>query len=63
MSKEAFRQALTDGKTVDQLNLRAGDELLVGGSVAGPRSSGPILPIVSAAASISYLLLRIFRIF
>ena len=63
MSKEAFRQALTDGKTVDQLNLRAGDELLVGGSVAGSRSNGRILPIVSAAASMSYLLIRIFRIF
>src|SRR5678816_1962660 len=31
MPKEAFRQALIDGKTLDQLNLRAGDEFLIGG--------------------------------
>jgi hypothetical protein len=60
MPKEAFQQALTDGKTLDQLNLRAGDEFLVGGArVASSAGRGKFMtlffPIVSAAISLVYL--------
>jgi len=64
MPKEAFRQALIDGKTLDQLNLRAGDEFLIGGyrvQTAGRRGAFSfVLPVISAIVSISYLATRIF---
>jgi protein involved in polysaccharide export with SLBB domain len=65
MPKESFQQALSEGKTLDQLNLRAGDEFLVGGDriVAGSRSNRfftTVLPIISATMSIFYLGTRVF---
>jgi hypothetical protein len=62
-SKEPFAQALTDGQTLDQLNLRAGDEILVGGKRSGP--GGPsffivALPVVTSIISLSLLVSRGF---
>jgi len=63
MSREAFAQALMAGKTLDQMNLQAGDELLVGGS----RTIGPSrnlmnvgLPIVTGLASLALVFSQIF---
>lgn len=62
MPKEEFRQALIDGRTMDQLNLRAGDEFLIGGyRVPGKSHSlfSSVLPIMGGIASVSYLLIRV----
>ena len=65
MSKEAFRQSMIDGKSLDQLNLRAGDEILVGGWRVPPGASRggvfltTVLPVVGAVASLGYLAARI----
>lgn len=63
MSKESFAQALTDGKTLDQLNLRAGDEILVGGRRSAP--GGPsfltiALPLVTSVLTLTLLVTRSF---
>lgn len=54
---EALQQAITDGRTLDQLSLVAGDHIVV------PRDSPPIwrnvLLGISSAASLTYLLMRI----
>lgn len=67
VSKEAFAQAVIEGRTLDQLSLRAGDEILVGGkrSVTPTGSSlgstlGIAAPLVTGVLSLSYLLTRIF---
>lgn len=64
MPKESFREALVAGKTMDQLNLRAGDEFLIGGyRVSGGKGKnlfGTIWPIVTAAVSMTYFATRIF---
>jgi protein involved in polysaccharide export with SLBB domain len=66
LSKEGFRQALIEGRTLDQLNLRAGDEIIVGGSrTSGQRTGGFLrntLPYVGAISSLTYLLTRLLRI-
>lgn len=64
MSKESFQQAIIDGKTLDQLNLRAGDEFLVGGNrTAGQRGANlltTVVPVLSAVMSLGYLATRFF---
>ena len=65
LSKEAFRQALVEGRTLDQLNLRAGDEILVGGTRTGGNAQGgsflrTVLPVMGAITSVSYLFTRVF---
>jgi hypothetical protein len=65
LSKEAFRQALIEGRTLDQLNLRAGDEIIVGGSrTVGGNSRGflRVLPYLGAVTSFSYLVVRLIGI-
>lgn len=67
LSKEAFRVALVEGRTLDQLNLRAGDEILVGGSrtSAGPGRGGFLggtLPYLGAITSFTFLVFRVLRI-
>ena len=66
LSKEGFRQALVDGRTLDQLNLRAGDEIVVGGSrTTGVRTGGFLrntLPYIGAISSVTYLIARLLRI-
>lgn len=57
VDREQFTAAIRGAQSLDQLNLQAGDEIKV-----GQRRSGrlPILAAISTAASLSYLLLRIF---
>lgn len=55
---EALQQAITEGRTLDQLSLQAGDRIVV------PERRRRIgwLGVVSAASSITFLLLRLGRI-
>ena len=57
VDKDQFTAALRNAYSLDQLNLQAGDEIRV-----GQRRTGrlPILAALSTAASLSYLLIRIF---
>jgi hypothetical protein len=57
VDREQFTAALRGGNSLDQLNLQAGDEIHV-----GQRRTGrlPILAALSTAASVTYLLMRIF---
>ena len=61
MTRDAFRQAVAEGKTIDQLNLRAGDEIVVGGQRGG-QSRGVLsvmLPILSGVVSLAFLANRL----
>lgn len=57
VDRDGFTEAIRGATSLDQLNLQAGDEIRV-----GQRRSGrlPILAALSTAASLSYLLIRIF---
>lgn len=62
LSKESVAAALQQGRTLDQLGLRAGDEILVGGErTSRPKSSfGSVaLPLLTAAASLTYFMVQI----
>lgn len=65
LSREAFAQALTEGRTLDQLNLQAGDEILVGGARTPPTGRNwPLtvgLPALTGVVTLSYFLFQIFR--
>jgi protein involved in polysaccharide export with SLBB domain len=57
-SRDAFQEALIQGLTLDQLNLRAGDELFI-----GERSRTNLLtvvPLITGVASLGFLISRIF---
>lgn len=57
-TRDAFQEALIQGLTLDQLNLRAGDELFI-----GERSRTGLLtivPVVTALGSVAFLITRIF---
>jgi len=57
-TRDAFQEAMIQGLTLDQLNLRAGDELFIGErSRTGLRT---IVPVVSAIGSMAFLITRIF---
>ncbi|MGQ0702407.1 MAG: polysaccharide biosynthesis/export family protein [Gemmatimonadales bacterium] len=65
MSREAFAQALNEGRTLDQMNLQAGDEILVGGNrVVKPSTGssllGQALPLVTGIAALFYAASLIF---
>ncbi|NOT07147.1 MAG: polysaccharide biosynthesis/export family protein [Gemmatimonadales bacterium] len=64
VTREGFAQALTAGKTIDQLSLAAGDEILIGGSrtvrVGGSGFFSVILPVITAALSLGYLAGQVF---
>lgn len=57
VDKEQFQTALREAKSLDELNLQAGDEIKV-----GERRSGrtPILAYIGVASSLTYLFVRIF---
>jgi protein involved in polysaccharide export with SLBB domain len=57
-SKEAFQEALVQGVTLDKLNLRAGDEIIVGTK----KSFNPLqyVYVVTATSSLFFLATRIF---
>ncbi len=65
LTKESFRQAVIEGRTLDQLNLRAGDEVIVGGkrnmNPQGGTFLRTILPLVGAITSLTYLATRVIR--
>lgn len=64
LSPEGFRQAVIEGRTLDQLNLRAGDEIIVGGERTPGVRRGimAVLPYLGAAASFGFLVTRLFRL-
>jgi len=60
VTREEFRNVLVEGVTLDQLNLRAGDEIIIDAQ----RSTGiqwqAVLGAVSVVSSLAYLATRIF---
>lgn len=63
MSKEAFTKALQEGKTLDQLSLLAGDEILVGGDRIAQGNRGFFniaMPVITGALSFTFLIAQIF---
>ncbi|HLG05710.1 MAG TPA: polysaccharide biosynthesis/export family protein [Gemmatimonadales bacterium] len=65
LSREAFAQSLLTGRTLDQMSLQAGDEILVGGGrTAGTPGRGGWasvgLPILSGIASLGWIMVQIF---
>ncbi len=61
-SKESIALALQEGKTLDQLGLRAGDEILVGGERAAKTPTGftnVVLPLLTGALSLTYIMVQI----
>jgi len=60
VTREEFRNVLVEGVTLDQLNLRAGDEIIIDAQ----RSTGiqwqAVLGAVSVVTSLAYLATRIF---
>ena len=62
MDRDAFTAALTAGRTIDQMNLRAGDEIVVGGGRTLPANRSvvnTVLPIVSALATLTFMVTQI----
>jgi protein involved in polysaccharide export with SLBB domain len=64
LSQEAFVEALNRGKTLDQMSLRAGDEIIVGGNrtnrQGGNSAWNIIVPVISSIAGLGYLFAQIF---
>lgn len=63
LDRDAFTVALNEGKTLDQMNLRAGDEIVVGGgrtSTPGRSTMGTVLPVLTSLATMTVLLVQIF---
>lgn len=64
LDREAFTDALNQGKTLDQMNLRAGDEIVVGGgrtATAGRNALGTVVPVLTGMATMTVMLVQIFR--
>lgn len=59
-SQEEVQEALVRGTTLDQLNLRAGDELVVDIKQVQRRSTISVLTVFGLATSVVYMLTRIF---
>lgn len=57
-TRDAFQDALVRGLTLDQLNLRAGDELHIG--ERSTTNLWRVVPMISAVASLGFLASRIF---
>jgi len=61
LDREAFTDALNQGSTLDQVNIRAGDQIVVGGAVAPNRSTvGAAIPVLSGLATLTFMLVQIF---
>ena len=60
MTTEEFPAALAQGLTLDQMNLRAGDELVVDFRATGTTVFRNVMAVVGLAVSVSYLVSRIF---
>jgi len=59
-SQEEIRDALVRGTTLDQLNLRAGDEMVVDQTQVQRRSTVSILTVIGLVTTITYLVVQIF---
>jgi protein involved in polysaccharide export with SLBB domain len=59
LGREAFSDALARGLTLDQLNLRAGDEVFVGQRSA-PIGFGTIFPVFSALSGLAFFIVTVF---
>lgn len=57
-NQEAFQQAMTSGLTVDQLNLRAGDQLILDQRKRGGVSLQTILGGIGAITSLAFIITR-----
>ena len=57
-SRESFQDAVIRGMTLDQMNLRTGDEILV--KAPPGRALPTVLSVVGGAASLTFLLSRVF---
>jgi len=63
MTKEGFTKALQEGKTLDQLSLLAGDEILVGGERVPKQPQSffnTALPAITGVLSHTFLLVQVF---
>ncbi|MDZ4673929.1 MAG: polysaccharide biosynthesis/export family protein [Gemmatimonadota bacterium] len=58
-SREAFQDALLRGMTLDQLNLRTNDEIVV--QVAGKTSWQTVAGVLGGLSSLTFILLRVLR--
>ena len=59
-SQEEVRDALVRGTTLDQLNLRAGDEMVVDQTQVQRRSAISILAVLGLVTTIAYMAVQIF---
>jgi protein involved in polysaccharide export with SLBB domain len=57
-TRDAFQEALIQGLTLDQLNLRAGDELFIG--ERSRKGLLSVIPMITGIASLGFLITRIF---
>lgn len=57
LDQEGFKLAIREAKSLDQLNLQAGDEIRIGEKRTGRT---PILAYIGAASSLTFIILRIF---
>ena len=63
LSQEAFADALSQGRTLDQMSLRAGDEILVGGNRVVKQHSNflnLVLPVVTGITALVYAVTQVF---
>lgn len=63
LDRDAFTAALNEGKTLDQMNLRAGDEIVVGGgrtATTGRSALGTVVPVLSGLVTMTVMLVQIF---
>jgi len=60
LSREEVAQAIVQGATLDQLNLRAGDQIFVDEDARKPGSFRTVLAVVGAVTSVAFLATRLF---
>ena len=60
LSQAEVQKAMIEGITLDQLNLRAGDEILVDEELTRRRSTLSLLGVIGAATGIFYMITRIY---
>lgn len=63
LTEEEIAAALVRGATLDQLNLRAGDEITVDTKLAGRRSTFSVVSLVSVLTTTLFLASRVMRVF
>jgi len=60
LTQDDVREAIVRGTTLDQLNLRAGDEMVVDAKQVQRRSTISALTVITLVTSITYFLVQIF---